>query len=74
MPLVVIFGETSKQEVLGKNGTQILARDKRFIKGRYLDNGVTLGVKNLLGQVMPLVVIFGVTFKQKVLRKNGPQI
>ena len=44
------------------------------MKGRYLDNGVTLGVKNLLGQVMPLVVIFGVTFKQKVLRKNGPQI
>ena len=44
------------------------------MKGRYLDNGVTLGVKNLLGQVVPLVVIFGETSKQEVLRKNGPQI
>ena len=39
-----------------------------------MDNGVTLGVKNLLGQVVPLVVIFGETSKLEVLGKNGPQI
>ena len=39
------------------------------MKGRYLVNGFTLGVKNLLQQVVPLVVIFGETSKHEVLGK-----
>ena len=37
---------------------------------QYLGNDVTLGVSNLLGQVGPLVLIFGQTSMQEILVNN----